>query len=94
MWIVLLTSQVKKTTDKLPKNIKDSFLVLLLELERLGFQRNNWPHFGKLIGKNNSYHCHLKGNKRPTFVACWYVVNKEKKIIEVYYVGSHENSPY
>ena len=38
-------------------------------------------------------HCHLiKG--RPTYVCCWAIINKQKKIIEVYYVGTHEKAPY
>ena len=63
------------------------------------------PHKKKI--PKNSYHCHLK-NGRPTYVACWSFehkkikatknkknkIIKEIKIIEVYYVGTHEDSPY
>jgi hypothetical protein len=38
-------------------------------------------------------HCHLiKG--RPTYVACWEVKDPKNKILEVYYVGTHEKAPY
>ena len=38
-------------------------------------------------------HCHLQKG-RPTYVCCWEVINKKRKIIEVYYVGTHEKAPY
>lgn len=51
-----------------------------------------WKNFSSLTG-NDSYHCHLKKGK-PTYVACWRIVSKKEKIIEVYYVGTHQNTPY
>lgn len=55
----------------------------------------DWPNYGKLHGKKNEdkRHCHLKKGK-PTFVCCWEVLDKNIRIIEVYYVGTHENAPY
>jgi hypothetical protein len=39
------------------------------------------------------HHCHLRrGN--PTYVAVWEVTNKQIKLVEVRYVGTHENAPY
>ena len=34
----------------------------------------------------------IKG--KPTYVCCWEVIDKQKKIIEVNYVGTHEKAPY
>ncbi len=58
------------------------------------FPGKQWPNFGKLFEKKeDKYHCHLiKG--RPTYVACWKVVDKNTRQIEVYYVGTHEKAPY
>jgi hypothetical protein len=59
--------------------------------------RKNWPNFGPLYKQkgvpDNAYHCHLKQG-RPTYVACWKIEDKKVKIVEVYYVGTHENAPY
>lgn len=55
----------------------------------------HWHNYGKLHSKKNEdkRHCHLiKGN--PTYVCCWEVIDKKNKIIEVYYVGTHEKAPY
>lgn len=55
----------------------------------------DWPNYSKLHGKKGKdrRHCHLQKG-RPTYVCCWEVINKERKIIEVYYVGTHEKAPY
>ncbi|MDF2939381.1 MAG: hypothetical protein K0R66_23 [Gammaproteobacteria bacterium] len=54
-----------------------------------------WPNYGKLYGKRfeDKRHCHIKKGK-PTYVCCWEVIDNEIRIIEVYYVGTHENAPY
>jgi hypothetical protein len=39
------------------------------------------------------YHCHLKAG-RPTYVACWELIDKKIRILEVYYVGTREKAPY
>ena len=67
------------------------YVVLLLELEKAGPYRSNWSNYGKL--SDGRYHCHIKrGN--PTYVVCWEIINKEIKIVEVTYVGTHERAPY
>lgn len=63
------------------------------EIELLGPVRFRWKNFGKLKGEMDKYHCHLHSG-RPTYVMCWKVVDKKLKIIEVYYVGTHEKAPY
>ena len=54
----------------------------------------NWPNYGKLHGKKrfDRRHCHpIKGN--PTYACCWEVSEKNAKLIEVCYVGTHEKAP-
>lgn len=66
-------------------------MLLIKEMELLGPTIGNWPNFSKL--SKVEFHCHLKKGK-PTYVACWEVVNKKIKLIEVCYVGTHEKAPY
>ena len=75
----------------MPASIKDAVLALVMDIENAGPVRGDWPNFSK-IGPN-FYHCHLKKG-RPTYVACWKMLDKNKRIIEVYYVGTHEKAPY
>lgn len=91
----------------LPQYVLRALKTLMEDIEcfgpTLGLQNTEWSHFSAL-GKNK-YHCHLlksKGGennssnkgKGPRYVACWIVEDKKIKIVEVYYVGSHENAPY
>lgn len=104
-WKVEHTGQAKKAlrgisedtpedghSKYLSKDARRSYALLLGELKILGPQRDNWPNFTKMHGKNDDYHCHIERG-RPTYVACWRA-DKKNKLIEVYYVGTHENSPY
>lgn len=54
-----------------------------------------FTEYGNLRGKRNSgkRHCHLTEGK-PTYVYCWEVIDKNAKLIEVYYAGTHEKAPY
>ena len=90
-WEVQLTAASAKQKRNLPERIETIFDRLLGEMEKCGPVRNNWKHFSKL--SEVSYHCHLKKGK-PTYVVCWRVENRKIKIIEVYYVGTHEKAPY
>lgn len=92
-WQVSIKKQVLKQLSVMPENIQKTTRTLVIEIEKLGPLRHNWPNYGKLQGKNNLYHCHIK-NGKPTYVACWEVKDKTIKIIEVYYVGTHEKAPY
>lgn len=47
--------------------------------------RVNWPNYGPL--ERDKFHSHLKQG-RPTYVTCWEIVSKEKKIIE-YIMSAH-----
>lgn len=70
---------------------KKALALLLEELKMNGPIQSGWPHYGKLKGHYNCYHCHLNRG-RPTYVVCW--EEKENNKIEVYYADSHENAPY
>lgn len=90
-WKVEYSSKAIKQLAKLPSAIQDAMLALVVDMEFAGPVRGDWPNFSKLSG--GGAHCHLKKG-RPTYVACWRVINKSNKLIEVYYVGTHEKAPY
>ncbi len=95
-WTVNFSHKANKQVMKLNKRILLALRLLIQDLECHGsITRMQWPNYGKLKqGKDkNLRHCHLvKGN--PTYVCCWKIVDKKQKIIEVYYVGTHEKAPY
>jgi len=92
-WTVEVTARADRQIRKLPEAIRSVYVALAKELEEYGPYRANWSHYGKLRGKTDAYHCHLGGG-RPTYVACWEIKDKAVRILEVYYVGTHENTPY
>lgn len=88
------TKKIEKQAKKLSEKIRLALRSLIEEMQQNGPERKNWPHYSKLKGKKgDKRHCHIKQGK-PTYVCCWEVINKEIHIIEVYYVGTHENAPY
>ena len=91
-WKITLNNKVNKQLKKLPERVVLLTQLLTSDLGMFGAcPGKQWPNFGKL--SDTKYHCHLaKG--RPTYVACWEIVNKSQRKIEVYYVGTHENAPY
>lgn len=95
-WIVTLHNKTVKQLKKLPEKVMLITQLLVSDLEMNGtYPGKQWPNFGKLIGKSGieRYHCHLIKGK-PTYVACWELIDKKQHRIEVYYVGTHENAPY
>jgi mRNA-degrading endonuclease RelE of RelBE toxin-antitoxin system len=95
-WKVEFTRKVVKQISKLPLTVKAALLLLVDDLARLGpAPGKGWPNYSKLKGikSHDKRHCHLIKGK-PTYVCCWEVVDKQVKIIEVYYVGTHEKAPY
>jgi hypothetical protein len=97
-WIIEIPTAVKKKVRQLPSACVKSLELLLLEMRKEGPYRANWPHYGPLSKKKKeiperAYHCHIKSGK-PTYVACWSVVDKKIKRVEIFYVGTHENAPY
>ncbi|WP_298266602.1 cytotoxic translational repressor of toxin-antitoxin stability system [Geobacter sp.] len=90
-WIVRITGKVDKQARKLPRSIIDRLFLLMEEIRLSGPVRGNWPNYGKL--RDGRHHCHLKKGK-PTYVAVWEERDKEIRLIEVTYAGTHEKAPY
>ncbi len=90
-WTVFSNKRAQKQAAKLPIKIRKILARLLMEMEKDGPYRNNWQNYGAL--SKNRFHCHLKRGK-PTYVAVWEMINKEIRLIEVTYVGTHEKAPY
>ena len=95
-WSVYFSREASKQYAKLKRNgsrpsVNDVVDLLAIDLRTRGPAATDWPHFSAL--EKGHFHCHLRRGK-PTYVACWRIVDKEKKQIEVYYVGSHEGAPY
>jgi hypothetical protein len=85
------TAKARKAAGNLPLPVQSAVWLLIGDLENKGPVAGNWPNYGKL-GKL-AHHCHIKKG-RPTYVAVWWEVREETKLIEVTYVGTHENAPY
>lgn len=96
-WRVEYSSFAKRQKKKLPESIIAQLANLAWDLEHYGPVQPTWSHYGQLKKEpnipENSHHCHIKSG-RPTYVVCWQVINKTIKIIEIFYVGTHENAPY
>jgi mRNA-degrading endonuclease RelE of RelBE toxin-antitoxin system len=92
-WDVRFTSKCEKQVRYLAPEIRDRLFALVLEIQKLGPSRTTWSNYGKIRGKTDCYHCHLKKGK-PTYVAIWKITDKENKLVEVRYVGTHENADY
>ncbi|MDX9710874.1 MAG: cytotoxic translational repressor of toxin-antitoxin stability system [Trichloromonas sp.] len=90
-WNVHFSRQAQKQTDRLPVKIQGILQALVIDLEENGPVRGNWANYGKLTSLR--HHCHLKKGK-PCYVAVWEVADKEMKLIEVIYAGTHEKAPY
>ena len=96
-WKIDYSTSAGKAKKTLPASIQEQLDLLAKEIEILGPIRKNWAGFGPLHKSKGiperSYHCHIKKG-RPTYVACWCVVDKKVKFVEIYYVGTHEKAPY
>jgi hypothetical protein len=89
VWTVEVNRRIQITA--LPLRVQQSLVALLREIELQGPVRGNWPNYGRL--GPGRHHCHLKKG-RPTYVAVWEVRDREQRIVEVTYVGTHEKAPY
>lgn len=90
-WVVENSKKVAKALKRLPRSIVCALILLQREMEVSGPVRGNWSNYGKL--GDGKHHCHLKKGK-PTYVAVWMEVRGRVKVIEVTYVGTHEDAPY
>ena len=94
-WTIYFSRNAAKQTEKMNKKVMAVLGLLIQDLRENGpFPGKKWSNYSQLLGqKTDIRHCHLmKG--RPTYVCCWEVSDKQQKIIEVNYVGSHEKTPY
>ena len=90
-WTVTEKRTLNKQIRNLPEKVQNLLIALEKDMEINGPIRGDWPNFSAL--SHDRYHCHLKKG-RPTYVAIWEVRNKEIKLIEVTYAGTHEKAPY
>ena len=90
-WTVTEKTGLHKRIRNLPENVQNLLIALKKDMEANGPIRGDWSNFSALAG--GRYHCHLKKG-RPTYVAIWEVTDKEIRLIEVIYAGTHEKAPY
>jgi len=90
-WHVCFHKKAAKQLEAIPESIAQRLDALVQEIAVAGPLRGNWKNYGKLSA--TQHHCHIKSGK-PTYVVCWEVKDKTIKIVEVYYVGTHEKAPY
>ena len=90
-WEVNISRKVLKGLNKLPKSAKKQLFLLMKEIEVSGPVRGNWANYGKL--STNRHHCHIKKGQ-PTYVVVWEEQDKEIKLVEMIYAGTHEKAPY
>ncbi len=97
LWQVIYSSSAGRQKKKLPEPVISQLAALTWDLENHGPIQPEWSHYSPLKRSKNvpphAYHCHIKSG-RPTYVVCWQVIEKTIKIIEIFYVGTHENAPY
>jgi mRNA-degrading endonuclease RelE of RelBE toxin-antitoxin system len=86
-YTVTIQKKALKDIKKAPARIQRKFDLLVEDLENSGPVQGHWPNYS-MLGKV-TYHCHLDYH----WVACWRH-ETESIVIEVYYAGSRENSPY
>lgn len=91
MWDVSITRKAGKAAKLLPVHVLAKLEALLADLRINGPVRGNWPNYGKL--SDTKHHCHIR-NGKPCYVAVWEVTDKAIQLIEVQYVGTHEDAPY
>jgi len=93
-WTVVFTQKAAKQAKKLPMRIVEALNALRRNIEETGPLQTGRPHFWKLKKwPREAYHCHLNRG-RPTYVVVWEIENGSIRVVEVTYVGTHENAPY
>lgn len=92
-WAVKYSNKAAKQYKQLPQSVRDTIDLLVTEIGLSGPVRGNWKNYGKLEGRKNQHHCHLKSG-RPTYVAVWEESATEIRVVEVIYAGTHEKAPY
>jgi hypothetical protein len=90
-WTVVFSSKARKQIRKLPGSVQDSLATLVADIQATGPVRGDWPNYSKLSG--TEHHCHIKKG-RPTYVAVWEEKDRQIRLVEVTYAGTHEKAPY
>lgn len=90
-WQVRLSRKMEKKSESLPATIRSLLFQLMREIATNGPVRGNWPNYSKLAA--GRHHCHLKKGK-PCYVAVWEEKDKQIRLVEVVYAGTHEKAPY
>lgn len=95
-WELSYSKDANKGIAQLPSYRKEKLDALLNTLKTEGPYPADQSHFEHLNKgphiPDNALACHLNEG-RPTYVACW-TMNKKERKIKVFYVGSHEQAPY
>lgn len=90
-WTVVIHRRAEKGLRTLPKTVRHSLVALIRAIETSGPVRGDWPNYGKL--GNDRHHCHLKKGS-PTYVVIWEIRDREIRLVEITYAGTHEKAPY
>lgn len=93
--VTIANGRVVKQIKNLPEPVRATLFLLIRDLEINGPATSGiWKNYSKLKGMSgDKRHCHIASG-RPTYVCCWEVADKQLKIMEVYYAGTHEKAPY
>lgn len=94
-WTVAFSRRASKQAAMLPDRPRRRLMLLIKGIREFGPARPEMRHYGKLrgTGKLEVHHCHLNKG-RPTYVAVWEVSDRTVRLVEITYVGSHEDAPY
>ena len=95
-WEVIEPKKLKKQVERLPPVIQEAYKLLLADLKNDGPEQPSWHHYSKLVSRKGDperHHCHLNKGK-PRYVVVWRVNDFSLEIMEVRYVGTHENADY
>lgn len=84
-WTVVFSRKAQKQRDGLPEQILDRFYYLQRELTIRGPYLSDWPHYGKLVGSKDHYHCHLNRG-HPTYVVVWQVVDNTVRVLGIKFI--------
>jgi mRNA-degrading endonuclease RelE of RelBE toxin-antitoxin system len=93
VWDVKITGKAARQLKKLPIAIQSVVAALMRDIQAKGPILSHWPHFGKISGRADCCHCHLKSG-RPTYVAIWQVSDRGVNLVEILYIGTHEGAAY
>jgi hypothetical protein len=94
LWTVEFSRQAEKQKARLPQKVQTALALLARSIGQNGPLQTSWHHYGKLQGRKiETHHCHLNKGK-PRYVAVWTVEDLTIKLVEINYVGTHENAPY